>query len=79
MSFVTLYITAKPTYNGTTRDRTFFSVEGRLYLIQVFEFWILDTVKFSPLRQVSLLARVRLREVSLRNYIQNTVQLMRVN
>jgi len=24
MSFVTLYITAKPTYNGTTRDPTFF-------------------------------------------------------
>ena len=45
----------------------FFSVEGRFYLIQVFEVWILDTVNFSPLRQVSLMARVRLREVSLRN------------
>ena len=41
--------------------------EGRFYLIQVYEVWILDTVKFSPLRQVSLMARVLLREVSLRN------------
>ena len=38
----------KPAYNGTVRDLYFFPVEGLFLLIQVFEIYVLGTVKSFP-------------------------------
>lgn len=52
-------------YNGSARYRKLFSVGNRFRLIRLLEVWIPGTVNVFRQRQVSVLPRSRLRQVSL--------------
>jgi hypothetical protein len=54
----------KPAYNGTARTDNF-SVADRFFFIQVPDVLILDSVQFFLQRQIYVILRFRLRQVSL--------------